>query len=309
MILTVTLNPAVDVSLTTDRIIYDDRTYITSEREQVGGKGLNAARVLHAFGAEVEAIATAGGRNGERFRRLLDNESGLVATLIPVQGETRRNLAIVDEQGLALKLDQRGTPLTVEELARVEEAIREKLPRASWLTLTGSAPPDTPDDLYARLIREAQRHGVRTLLDTTGPQLRTGLAAHPTLSKPNRPEAERLLGRALLSEDRALDGLYAIRDLGPEGVVLSLGAQGALAAWEGRTYRAVPPAPQSGSPIGAGDILGAVLIWGLARNEEFREAFAFAVAAATVAASLPGLETGTLEQARAMRKRIDVRTI
>ena len=308
MILTLTLNPAVDVSLTTDRIIYDDRSYITSESHQPGGKGVNVTRTLRGYGADAEAIATCGGPMGDRFSQLLE-QVGVPTTLIPVRGETRRNVAVIDEEGLTLKLDQRGAPLTQQELERIEAAVLEKLPRARWLTLNGSIPPGTPSDLYPRLIRLAHERGVRTLLDTSGPSLAGGLAARPTLAKPNRPEAERLLGRTLLGEADALAGALEILAMGPEHVALSLGGQGAIGVWGQGRLRAIPPAVQSGSPIGAGDVMAATIVWKLWQGEEFPESFLWGVAAATVAAGRPGLGAGDPSEVAAMRRQIQAREL
>ena len=309
MILTLTLNPAVDVSLATDRIIYDDRSYINSETYQAGGKGINVARALLDFGwTDVQAIAPYGGVMGERFARLV-REGGLPVTLVPVQGETRRNVAVIDDEGLTLKLDQRGNPLLEQELERIEAALLEKLPGASWLTLNGSLPPGVPVDYYARLIGLARDHGVKTLVDTSGPPLARALAAGPTLAKPNRPEAERLLGRGLLSERASLAAAQEILALGPEHVILSLGGHGAVAVWGKRRFHAVPPEIQTGSPIGAGDVLGAVTVGALRQGDSFEDAFVWGVAAATVAASLPGLGTGPIEEVAKMREHIEVREV
>ena len=306
MILTLTLNPAVDVSLSTDRIIYDDRSYINSETYQAGGKGINAARALRDFGlTAVDAIAPYGGVMGERFAQLV-REGALPVTLIPVQGETRRNVAIVDDEGLTLKLDQRGNALTDKELEAIETALLAKLPKASWLMLNGSLPPGVPEDYYAKLIGLAKQHGTQTFVDSSGPALAAALAAGPTLAKPNRPEAERLLGRGLLSERASQAGAREILARGPEHVILSLGGYGAIAAWGERSLHAVPPDVQTGSPIGAGDVLGAITVGALRRGDSFEEAFLWGVAAATVAASLPGLGTGPMEEVEKMRERVEV---
>ena len=119
--------------------------------------------------------------------------------------------------------------MTGEELDRIKAKVLEKLPRADWITLTGSLPPSVPVPAYADLIQLAQEHGVSTLLDTTGEALPAGLAAGPTLAKPNRPEAERLLGKSLLSEADAVAGAVEIQSMGAEAVLLSLGSQGAVA--------------------------------------------------------------------------------
>lgn len=194
MILTLTLNPAIDLTISTNRIVYDDRTYILEEQEYAGGKGINAAQVIYAYHGEVHAIAPIGGATGQRLAHLLA-AAQIPVTLIPVSGETRRNLAITDQQGLMIKLDHPGETLSDEELQRIEDAVREHLPHAEWLMLNGSLPPKAPPEFYARLIRLAREHGVSTTLDSSGDALLAGLEAGPSLAKPNRPEAERLLDR------------------------------------------------------------------------------------------------------------------
>ena len=308
MILTLTLNPAVDVSLHTDRIVYDDRVYINAERRQPGGKGVNATRVLHGYGAAVHAVATCGGLNGQRFRRLVE-QRGLPMTLIEVEGETRRNIAVVDGEGLTLKLDQHGAELSADERERVEAAVLERLAGASWLTLMGSLPPGVPPDYYGRLIGLARQRGVETLLDTGEPALSRALEAGPSLAKPNRPEAERLLERPIVSEHDAAEAAEEIRERGAERVILSLGSGGAVAAFEDGVLRATPPPAEGGSPIGAGDVLGATVIWRLTLGDDFREAFVWGVAAATVAAGRSGLGHGTVEEVERMRESVELRAL
>jgi len=306
MILTLTLNPAIDVELTTDRIIYDDRSYIESESFQPGGKGVNQAITLQGYGAEVEAIAPCGGPMGERFANLI-RAKGVNATLIPVAGDLRRNLAITDQNGLTLKLDQRGPTFTAEEVSRIEEAVLRRLPQASWLTLMGSAPNGVPTDFYARLVSRASELGVCTLLDSSGDPVRAAMAAHPTITKPNRPEAERLLGRGLLSEFDFLKAAEELHAMGPENLILSLGAQGAVAVTTEGRWRATTEPVSGGSPIGAGDVLGATTIFALDQGDSFQDAFRLGVAAGMVAASRPGLGSGSLEDVRAVLGDVKIR--
>lgn len=308
MILTLTLNPAIDVTLVTDRIVYDDRSFIKAEQEHPGGKGINAAQVIHAYGGRVHAVAPFGGENGQRFARLLGS-AAIPVTLIPVEGETRRNYAVNDQQGLTIKLDHVGSGLRPEEMQQIEEAICEKLPQAEWLMLTGSLAPGAPVDFYARLVALAREKGVSTILDSGGKALQLGLEAGPALAKPNRPEAERLLDRPLLSPTQVASAARAIQHMGPERVIVSLGSQGAVAAWENGLLRAVPPAVQTGCPIGSGDVLAAVCVWALSRKRLFPEAFGLAVAAATAAAAKPGLSFASIEEAETMRKQVEIRSI
>jgi 1-phosphofructokinase family hexose kinase len=308
MILTLTLNPAIDFTVSTNRIVYDDRTFILDEQEHPGGKGINAAQVIHAYGGEVHAIAPIGGPSGQHFAHLLAAWQ-IPVTLIPVSGVTRRNFAIIDQQGLMIKLDHTGSKLTDEELQRVEDAVHKHLPQASWLMLNGSLPPGAPPEFYARLIRLAREHGVSTTLDSSSESLRLGLEAGPTLAKPNRPEAERLLDRTILSEAQAAAAAREIQEMGAERVVLSMGSQGAIGAWEEGLLRAVLPAVQTGCAIGAGDVLVAICVLGLVQQQSFPEAFRWAVAAATAAASNPGLTFAPPEQTERMKPQIELRSI
>jgi 6-phosphofructokinase 2 len=308
MILTLTLNPAIDLTITTNRIVYDDRTYILDEQEHAGGKGINAAQVIYSYHGEVHAIAPIGGETGQRMARLLA-AAQIPVTLIPVAGETRRNLSITDQQGMMIKLDHPGEILSDQELQRIEEAVREHLPNTEWLMLNGSLPPKAPPEFYARLIRLAREHGVSTTIDSSGEALRAGLEAGPSLAKPNRPEAERLLDRTILSEAQAAAAARDIQKMGAERVILSLGSQGAIGAWEEGLLRAVLPAVQTGCAIGAGDVLAAISVLGLSQKLSFPEAFRWAVAAATAAASNPGLTFAPPEQTELMRAQIELRSI
>jgi 1-phosphofructokinase family hexose kinase len=308
MILTLTLNPAIDLTISTNRIVYDDRTFILAEKEYAGGKGINAAQVIYSYHGEVHAIAPIGGETGQRLARLLA-AAQIPVTLIPVAGATRRNLSITDQQGLMIKLDHPGEILSDEELQRIENAVRELLPSTEWLMLNGSLPPKAPPEFYARLIRVAREQGVSTTLDSSGEALRSGLEAGPSLAKPNRAEAERLLDRTILSEAQAAAAARDIQKMGAERVILSMGSQGAIGAWEDGLLRAVLPAVQTGCAIGAGDVLAAVCVLGLSQKLSFPEAFRWAVAAATAAASKPGLTFAPPEQTELMRAQIELRSI
>jgi 1-phosphofructokinase family hexose kinase len=308
MILTLTLNPAIDLTISTNRIVYDDRTFILAEKEYAGGKGINAAQVIYSYHGEVHAIAPIGGETGQRLAHLLA-AAEIPVTLIPVAGATRRNLSITDQQGLMIKLDHPGEMLSDEELQRIENAVREHLPNTDWLMLNGSLPPKAPPEFYARLIRVAREQGVSTTLDSSGEALRAGLEAGPSLAKPNRAEAERLLDRTILSEAQAAAAARDIQKMGAERVILSMGSQGAIGAWEEGLLRAVLPAVQTGCAIGAGDVLAAICVLGLSQKLTFPEAFRWAVAAATAAASNPGLTFAPPEQTELMRAQIELRSI
>ncbi len=308
MILTLTVNPSIDHTITTDRISYEDRVYVRSSFEQAGGKGINAAMVIHGLGDAVLALATVGGGTGKRMAALL-GASGLPVSLIPIRQPVRRNLTISDMQGLTIKLDEAGPEISRAEEKRIEAATLSRLEGISWLLLCGSLPPGMSVDFYARLIGAARQKNVKTLLDTGGEALRLGLEASPTLVKPNRQEAERLLDRTLLTRQQAAEALREIAAMGPESVVLSLGSDGALGVNGRASYHAMAPEIEQACPIGAGDALAATCAWALSRHEPFPEALRWAVAAGTAAAATPGTSFGSLSETQQMRQRVRLEEI
>ncbi len=305
MILTLTVNPAIDCTYTTDRISYEDRVYVRNSFEQAGGKGINAAHVIHALGGQVLALATAGGVTGKRLTALLE-ESHLPVSLIPIRHPIRRNLTISDQQGLTIKLDEAGPQISAGEERRIEAAARDKLEGVTWLMLCGSLPPGMSVDFYARLIEIAREKGVRTLLDAGGEALRVGIRARPTMVKPNRQEAERLLNRSLLTRHQAVEAVGEIAALGVDTVVLSLGSDGALGVSGDGRYHVLAPEIRQACPIGAGDALAATCVWALSRNEPFVEALRWGVAAGTAAAATPGTSFASFTETRQMRERVQV---
>ncbi|MBI3666866.1 MAG: 1-phosphofructokinase family hexose kinase [Acidobacteria bacterium] len=303
MILTLTVNPAIDHTITTDRINYEDRIYVRSSLEQPGGKWLNAARMIHGLGGKVLALTTTGGAMGKRLEHLLAN-SGLPVSLIRIRRAIRRNLTISDLQGLTIKLDEAGPEISREEEKKIETAVQRKLKAAEWLLLCGSLPPGMSLDFYARLIDYARRKKVKTVLDTGDEALRVGLEAHPTLVKPNRPEAERLLNRALVTRHQSMEALQELHQMGAEMVVLSLGSQGAMGASSNGAYHALAPDIQQACPIGAGDALVATCVWALSEKQTFPEALRWGVAAGTAAAATPGTSFASLSETQRMRERV-----
>lgn len=305
MILTLTVNPAIDCTYTTDRISYEDRVYVRTSFEQAGGKGINAAHVIHALGGKVLALATAGGVTGKRLTALLE-ESHLPVSLIPIRHPIRRNITISDQQGLTIKLDEAGPQISAGEEKRIEAATRDKLEGVSWLMLCGSLPPGISVDFYARLIEIAREKGVRTLLDAGGEALRVGIQARPTMVKPNRQEAERLLNRSLMTRHQAVEAVGEIAALGVDTVVLSLGSDGALGVSGDSRYHVLAPEIRQACPIGAGDALAATTVWALSRDEPFVEALRWGVAAGTAAAATPGTSFASFTETRQMRERVQV---
>ncbi len=291
-----------------DRLVFEDRAYIISRSDSAGGRGINASRVLHSFGAKTLAIATSGGSNGELFKSLL-KDAGFPVEFVHISEEIRVNFTITDKHGLTIKLNELGPPLSNRELESVEQAVATHLPKAKWLMLCGSIPPGVSSDFYCQLIRMARGHGVKTLLDTDGQALLHGVEAEPTVVMPNQQEAERLLNRALITRAHFQDAAQRIKGMGAESVVLSLGSRGALATDDNGTVEVVPPRIDALSPIGAGDAMAAAFTWAETTKKSFVDSVRWGVAAGTASTQLPGLEFATPEQVKQVYKSVEVREV
>ena len=306
MIVTLTINPAIDRTISVDRLAFEDRAYINSSRESAGGRGINASWVIHTFGGETMAVLISGGVTGKRLEVLMQ-ERGLRAVLVPVKNDIRTNLTITDKHGLTVNLNEIGPTLTKVEVARVEQAVRETLDHASWLMICGSIPPGAPATFYGRVIAMAREKKVKTLLHTSGEALRHGIEERPTVVTPNNQEAERLLGRTLLTRTHYLEAAEQIRTMGPEAVLLSLGSRGAVGAFKDGLMEALPPRVDAVCPIGAGDALAAAYTWAIERKKNPAEALRWGVAAGTASARLPGMNFASLEQTQDMLRQVELK--
>ncbi|MFG2831007.1 1-phosphofructokinase [Streptomyces sp. NPDC048434] len=294
MILTVTLNAALDITYRVPQLLPHTTNRITEVSERPGGKGLNVARVLAALGHRTVATGFAGGGTGEALHALLA-ETEVTDALVPVGGATRRTVAVVDaSSGDTTQLNEPGPTVSPAEWDTFLGTYRELLGEARAVALCGSLPPGVPVDVYARLTRAARSAGVPVLLDTSGEPLRRGLAARPDLAKPNADELAALTG--------STEPLRAARDArrrGAHAVAASLGPDGMLAVTADGTWQATPPRRIAGNPTGAGDSAVAGLLSGLVEELPWPDRLTRAVAlsAATVRAPAAGeFDAATYEE-------------
>ncbi|MFS6530259.1 1-phosphofructokinase family hexose kinase [Microbacterium aurugineum] len=248
MILTVTPNPALDLTWRVDRLIEGGTHRADAGAARAGGKGLNVARVAHAEGADVLAITTTGGRVGQEFAAELRG-SGVPHALVPVVAETRRSIAVVDESlGDTTIINERGSNPTDPEWAALLAEVVERLPGTRVLVVSGSVPPGAPDSLLPMLIAVGRDAGVPVIVDTSGPALLRAADAGATVLKPNAAE--------LVEATGITDPVAGARSLiarGTELVLLSLGAEGMLAVTASALVHARLDEPLAGNPTGAGD--------------------------------------------------------
>ncbi|QEW03065.1 1-phosphofructokinase family hexose kinase [Microbacterium lushaniae] len=249
MIVTVTPNPALDLTYPIDALHPGETHRVTEGSARAGGKGVNVARVLHGQGIPVHAILTAGGATGAQVVADLEY-SGVPHEAVAVGSPTRRTIAVVERtDGTTTLLSESGAVLSDDERARLRSTVENSLPVASCLVISGSLPAGFPPEEVAALVATSRSRDIPVIVDTSGPALLAAAAAGADLLKPNAFELAEATG-----EDDLAAGTRTLLDLGAGTVLVSLGEDGMLAARPGSAWtRAVLPRILRGNPTGAGD--------------------------------------------------------
>jgi 1-phosphofructokinase len=282
------LNPAIDKTMSIPGFGAGKTNRANIEQVDAGGKGINVAKALKQFGCPVIALGFLAGNNGRTIAGALE-AAGIPADFVWVPGETRVNLKIKDPLvQTETEINESGSPVNASALEALARKVDETAARCEAVVFSGSLPPGAPPDIYAALIRSAKRRGARTILDTAGPALKIGVAAAPDMVKPNRAEAEEVLGAVLDDEQRIVAAGRELLARGPGTVVISLGPGGAFAASRGEMWRAYAPTVPRASTIGAGDAMVAALALSAVRNAPLADALRLAVAAAAATVQTNG---------------------
>ena len=279
MILCVTLNPVVDMTLFVDEIKPVYRTDARRVSYIAGGKGNNVARALLRLRQPARVFVPLGGITGRHEAELLEAE-GIQKTVAWVSGDTRVAITVVDRDYQQRAFFTPAASLPPKDIALIRERFEEALVGATAMCLCGSSPAAEADRLFPEFLHSAAQQGIPTLLDTYGEALRLGLEAAPTIVKINRLEASALLGRSLDTLEAQVDALNHLRSGGVRWAALTLGDQGALFACEQGVWAGKAPPQAVVNPIGSGDAMTAGLLAGWMVGQAPQDCFRLGMAAA-----------------------------
>lgn len=290
-ILTLTLNPSVDVHTEVENVQPERKLRCSAPVREPGGGGINVARAVHKLGGRATAMFTAGGRNGEALAELIDRE-GIESLTIRVPGETRESFHVFDRASQRqYRFILPGASLEPADAESLLERVRALEPSPDYIVASGSLPPAVSGDLYGRLVEAGTAAGAQVIVDTSGEAIRHTLGRGAFLLKPNLGEFRTLVG-ADLPDDRSI--VDAARDLidrrQVENLLISLGSAGAMLISSERVERIASPTVKIVSTVGAGDSTVAGLVLGLARDMSIDDAARFGVAAGAAAVMTPGTE-------------------
>ncbi len=290
-IITLTVNPAVDISTRAERVIPVRKLRCGKARREPGGGGINVARVLKRLGAEVTALFTAGGSTGDLLGRLVADE-GVKSIRVPIAGETRENFTVTETENLKqFRFVLEGPILTKAEWQRSLDMLAEHMTAGGFLVASGSLPDGVPTGFYASVAKIAAESGAGFILDTAGAALAGAIGPGISLIKPNLRELGDLVVGDTATESAQIEACRALVSAGKAAAVaLTLGAEGALLVTSNGVWRARPPKVAALSAVGAGDSFTAGMVWGMAAGWQIEKAFSLGIAAGAGAALTPGTE-------------------
>ena len=312
MIVTVTLNAAIDRTLTVPNFQLGHRHRASQGLTLAGGKGINVARALKRLDVPVVATGLAGGRTGTRIVEELTSEA-ILNDFVRIADESRTSSAVVDPTaGTYTEINEWGPHVEPEELVMLLEKISYLARGADMVVFAGTLPRGVEDSFYAEAIRDLNRRNVPAVLDSEGPPLRLGVEAEAFLVTPNQREAEGLVGQEFGDDEDYTMALDRIADMGARNVLITSDTRsfGLFRADRKRTsFRADAPNVEPVSAVGSGDVLLAAFLAARLAERPLEEALRAAVAAG--AASTLEVGAGRFEprEASKLQSSVDVREL
>ena len=312
MIVTVTLNAAIDRTLTVPNFQLGQRHRASQGLTLAGGKGINVARALKRLDLPVVATGLAGGRTGTRIVEELTAEA-ILNDFVRIADESRTSTAVVDPTTATYtEINEWGPHVEPDELTMLLGKINYLARGADVVVFSGTLPRGVDDAFYAEAIRDLNRRHVRAVLDSEGTPLRLGVEAEPFLVTPNQREAEGLVGQEFRDDEDYLMAVDRIADMGARNVLVTSELRSFALFREERKrlrLRAVAPQVEPVSAVGAGDVLLAAFLAARVAERPLDEALGVAVAAGAASTLEVGAGRFDPREASRLRSSVDVREL
>lgn len=304
-ILTLTMNPTIDISTQTDGVGPDQKLRCTTPRYDPGGGGINCSKAIDHLGGESLALFPAGDPTGGVLQTML-NEENIRYQTIPIQNSTRENLTVRDTStDQQYRFVMPGPELSETEWKECLAVIESIEPAPQYLIASGSLPPGVPSDFYAQLVERAKTRDIKTVIDSKSDTLKPALQSGVTFIKPNIREFRTLFDGHDQDERQRKERARELLEQGnAEFIVLSLGQAGALLVTREKSERINAPIVDIQSKVGAGDSMVAAIVLALVRGQSVADAVRYGVAAGTAAVKTPGSELCRKDDTDALYKQM-----
>lgn len=291
MITTVTLNPAIDRTIIVNKFEYGSVNRVVSSREDIGGKGINVARILLALGCDARAIGFIGGNNYPQAEFLLKSDA-IPTEFVIIDAPTRINTKLLESSThTTTDINEAGFTVSAQEMEAVRQLILAYADNSTFLVFSGSVPVGLPSSIYREMIEMIPSH-CKIALDSDGLLLMEGIKASPFLIKPNIHELESALGRTLSGHHEIADAAAELIHLyGISYVLVSMGANGSILVTDDQALFASPLPVDIKGTVGAGDSMLAGFLHGLSRGCDIKASLSWATACGALAVSQEGTQT------------------
>ena len=306
MIITVTLNPAMDKTITVNNFSCGIVNRVSSIRHDIGGKGINVSKVLNNF--ETNSICTGflGGMWDKHFISEL-NKRDIKMDFVRIKGDIRTNVKVVDTiNNVYTDINEPGPLISQAELNTFLNKFKSICNSKDIVVLSGGTGPGIEKDIYAKLINIAKENGAFTILDADGELLKEGIKANPDIIKPNNHELVKLMNLQNDSDEVLIEAGKSLIKKGIKKVLVSLGDKGALYITETNVYKAKALKVPVKSTVGAGDSMVASLAYSIINNYDDLTTLKYAVASGTVSVSLEGTQACSLAEVKSILDKIQI---
>lgn len=293
MIVTVTMNPAIDKTVDIDRLQHGGLNRIQKVEYDAGGKGINVSKTIKELGGTSIATGFLGGNAGRTIESVL-NEKGIQNDFIMVDGETRTNTKVFEQTGEVTELNEPGPKISEEQMARLIEKLEGYADAQTLFILAGSIPNGVDKGIYGEITRRVHAHGAKVLLDADGELFRNALDAGPDMIKPNRVELEEYAGFDYRASIEELLGMArSLKSKGIETVAVSMGKSGAMFVRDGYEVKCPALTVKAHSTVGAGDAMVAALAYAWEKRLDDEKTVRMCIATSAGAVTTTGTKPPT----------------
>lgn len=309
MIVTVTMNPAIDKTVEIDSLLPGGLNRIQRVEYDAGGKGINVSKTIHELGGESIATGFLGGNAGKTIESVL-NDRNIKNDFLWVEGETRTNTKVFEANGAVTELNEPGPVITKEQIEELLKKLEGYAGEETLFILAGSIPNGVDKNVYADIIRLAHEKGAKVLLDADGELFRKALPAGPDIIKPNRVELEEYAGIDYRASDEELLKLAkGLMDTGIETVAVSMGKSGAMIVRPEYEVRCPSLSVKAHSTVGAGDAMVAALAYSWDQKLDDEETVRLCMATSAGAVTTIGTKPPTRALVDELRKQVIIERI
>lgn len=307
MIITVTLNPAIDKTIKVNSLKLGEVNRTSMVQQDAGGKGINVSKMVKNLGGESIATGVIAGNSGMFIKKQLDSFN-IENDFVEIEGNTRTNIKLVDTANeIHTDINEVGADISYNSFIQFEKLLFSKLKPKDILVLCGSVPPNIDKTVYEKWITMANKKQITTILDADGKLLKNGIKAIPSIVKPNIHELERYYDEKINSIDEVIQVAKKLLKCGIELVVVSMGEEGSVFVAKDKIIIAKAEDVNVKSTVGAGDSMVGALAYAMSMNMNLMESAYLSVASATASVTNDGTQMGSLEQVQYWKKNIEIK--